>query len=71
MRIIVDPAKCCGFGACVMTAEDLFDLDVGTNLAVPLVEVVPPEAAARLEAAMQECPTAAISVSTDPAVASG
>lgn len=67
MRIEVDQAKCCGFGACIIAAPDLFDLSEETNLAFSLVEVVPDAARSQLEAAIAECPTAAITArAVDP-----
>ncbi|PSK99947.1 ferredoxin [Murinocardiopsis flavida] len=60
MKVTVDGQKCCGAGACVMTAPEVFDQrdDDGT---VVLLDARPP---ADLHAAVREaadmCPTGAI-----------
>ncbi|WP_437597578.1 ferredoxin [Sorangium sp. So ce590] len=61
MRVIVDPAKCCGAGQCVMLAPKVFEQqDDGI---VVLLDEAPPKA---LHTAVREaasvCPGAAIRV---------
>jgi ferredoxin len=61
VEITVDPDTCCGYGDCVLTAPELFDLG-GDGVAVLLVEEVREDQRADVEAAAASCPVAAIVV---------
>jgi ferredoxin len=60
MRVEVDLSRCQGYGNCVSTAPDIFDLsDAGTVLVIKQPEL-DDEAATR--AAANLCPVSAISI---------
>ncbi|MBB5783574.1 ferredoxin [Nonomuraea jabiensis] len=65
MKIVVDEAKCCGAGQCVLIAPDVFDQNEDDGIVI-LLEAEP---AAHLHAAVREaaavCPAAAIQVDED------
>ncbi|MFI6741021.1 ferredoxin [Nonomuraea sp. NPDC050451] len=65
MKIIVDEAKCCGAGQCVLIAPDVFDQNEDDGIVI-LLEAEP---AADQHAAVREaaavCPAAAIQVDED------
>ncbi|MGW0202908.1 ferredoxin [Nonomuraea sp. NPDC003201] len=65
MKIIVDEAKCCGAGQCVLIAPDVFDQNEDDGIVI-LLEAEP---AADRHAAVREaaavCPAAAIRVDED------
>ncbi|MEU6788400.1 ferredoxin [Nonomuraea angiospora] len=65
MKIIVDEAKCCGAGQCVLIAPDVFDQNEDDGIVI-LLEAEP---AADRHAAVREaaavCPAAAIQVDED------
>ncbi|MEW1847712.1 ferredoxin [Nonomuraea angiospora] len=65
MKIIVDEAKCCGAGQCVLIAPDVFDQNEDDGIVI-LLEAKP---AADRHAAVREaaavCPAAAIQVDED------
>ncbi|MBX6382351.1 MAG: ferredoxin [Microbispora sp.] len=65
MKVIVDEAKCCGAGQCVLTAPEVFDQREEDGVVV-LLQPAPAEdlhAAVREAAAM--CPGAAIRLDED------
>jgi ferredoxin len=66
MRVIVDQARCCGAGQCVLLAPEVFDQRDEDGI-VLLRDAVPPE---RLRAIVREaasvCPSGAIRLSDDP-----
>jgi ferredoxin len=62
VRIVVEPGACCGHEACVEICPEVFALDASTGL-VELVSAAPAAALrVRVEAAIEECPTDAISL---------
>jgi ferredoxin len=61
MKATVDPDKCCGYGDCVLTAPRLFDLG-DDGVAIVLIEDVPEDQRAELDAAAASCPVEAITV---------
>jgi ferredoxin len=62
MKVVADRSVCCGSGQCTLAAPTLFDQDEDTALVVVL-DVNPPEADRPLViAAIERCPTGAISV---------
>ncbi|MEV4021162.1 ferredoxin [Nonomuraea angiospora] len=65
MKIVVDEAKCCGAGQCVLIAPDVFDQNEDDGIVI-LLEAEP---AADRHAAVREaaavCPAAAIQVDED------
>jgi ferredoxin len=64
MRIVVDYDKCTGLGMCEAEAPDLFEVQDDGSLTV-LIEK--PDASHRdeLEAAVESCPTEALSIVDD------
>jgi ferredoxin len=65
VKVRVDPDLCQGHGVCVQEAPTVFALDPGTNQ-VLLLDERPDEALrAAVEAAVQYCPTRALSVEDD------
>lgn len=62
MKIEIDHAVCQGYANCVMEAEDLFDLDEASGLAVALVAEVPDEGKADAIRAAGSCPVRAIAL---------
>lgn len=58
MRIVVDARRCIGAAACVMVADDLFDLNEGGVVTLLRQPDVASEARAR--EAVNSCPTGAI-----------
>jgi len=64
MRIVVDRDKCTGLGMCEAEAPDLFEVqDDGTLLV--LIEKPDEDKRAELEAAVESCPTEALSIVED------
>ena len=61
MKIKVNQEACIGCGACVASAEDLFDFNED-GISQPKVEEVPEEKKAEAQDAVDTCPTGAISV---------
>ncbi|SFF39312.1 ferredoxin [Actinacidiphila alni] len=63
MRVTVDPGRCDGYGNCVMTVPDVFDLD-DEGRAVVVEDEVEPGRADVLRAVVA-CPYTAISTHED------
>ena len=61
MKIKVNQEACIGCGACVATAEDLFDFNED-GLSKAKVETVPEDKKAQAEEVVNTCPTGAISL---------
>ena len=64
MRIVVDLDKCTGLGMCEAEAPDLFEVQDDGSLLV-LIEKPDEERRAELEAAVEACPTEALSIEED------
>jgi ferredoxin len=64
MRIVVDPDKCTGLGMCEAEAPDLFEVDDEGSLTI-LNDTPTEEQRAAAEAAVDACPTEALSVELD------
>lgn len=64
MRIVVDRDKCTGLGMCEAEAPDLFEIDDEGTLVV-LDERPAEERRAALRAAVEACPTEALSIAED------
>lgn len=62
MRVKVDEAKCCGAGACVTHAPNVFDQREDDGVVILLVAQPPPEEAAAVRKAAQLCPALAITI---------
>lgn len=63
MRIVVDYAKCTGLGMCEAEAPDLFEVQADGSLLV-FHENPPDEHLAAAQAAVDACPTEALSLVT-------
>ena len=64
MRIVVDRDKCTGLGMCEAEAPDLFEVKDDGTLQV-LMERPSEDLRAELEAAVESCPTEALSIVED------
>jgi len=64
MRIVVDYAKCTGLGMCEAEAPDMFEVQDDGSLIV-LNETPSEEQRAEAEAAVESCPTDALSIVED------
>ena len=62
MKIDIDLSVCQGYANCIMEAEDIFDLDEETGLAVLVMTEVPEERLAEVQRAAASCPVRAIRV---------
>jgi ferredoxin len=63
MKIMIDEARCCGAGQCVLIAPEVFDQRDDDGIVV-LLDVEPPEAQyAAVREAASVCPAAAIELS--------
>ena len=60
MKAKVDKDLCCGCGPCEETCPEVFKVD--GDIAVVLVDVVPPSAEESCKKAQENCPTEAISI---------
>ncbi len=60
MKAKVDETLCCACGPCEEICPQVFK--IGPEVAVVIVDVVPPEAEAACREAMENCPTSAISI---------
>ena len=61
MKVVVDPGLCDLHGLCVETAPDVFE--IGDDGLLHVLNETPPESVrARVDKAVRECPTGAISV---------
>lgn len=65
IRISTDLTRCQGYGICVSTAPNVFDID-DSGLVVVLEDTVPDEQSSLVTQAALGCPTSAITVT--PAV---
>ncbi len=61
MKVVVDPNICMGCGICESTAPQVFQLN-DDNVAIVLVDVVPPDLEADVRQAVDDCPEQAISI---------
>lgn len=61
MRASVDPERCAGHGACVITCPDVFVL-TGDGHSEAIAEEVPEGLAALVQRAASQCPEHAITV---------
>jgi len=64
MRIVVDYDKCTGLGMCEAEAPDLFEVQDDGSLLV-LIENPGEDQRAAAEAAVESCPTEALSIVED------
>jgi ferredoxin len=64
MRIVIDHKKCTGLGMCEAEAPDLFEVQEDGSLLV-LIEMPGQDKRAELEAAVESCPTEALSIVED------
>jgi ferredoxin len=64
MRIVVDYNKCTGLGMCEAEAPELFEVQDDGSLLV-LQEKPDADRRAELEAAVESCPTEALSIAED------
>ncbi|CAL9351413.1 Ferredoxin-2 [Streptomyces sp. enrichment culture] len=62
MRLTVDQDKCCGAGACVLTAPEVFDQRDEDGIVTLLTPEPAPEHHAAAREAAAVCPAAAIRV---------
>ncbi|MGD6741116.1 ferredoxin [Streptomyces sp. BH106] len=63
MNLTVDQDKCCGAGACVLSAPEVFDQRDEDGIVTLLTPAPDPEHHAAVREAAAMCPTAAIGVS--------
>ena len=61
MKVIVDLSNCDLHGLCVEAAPEVFEIDDKGVLQV-LIEVPPEDLRAKVEKAVRECPTGAITI---------
>lgn len=61
MKVSVDSDVCAGHGACVDICPEVFEIGA-EGYSVVIVDDVAPELVARVERAVEECPTGAIEV---------
>jgi ferredoxin len=61
VKVIVDLSNCDLHGLCVEAAPELFEIDDNGVLKV-LIEAPPEELRAKVEKAVRECPTGAITI---------
>jgi len=61
MKVVVDLSLCDLHGLCVETAPEVFE--IGDDGALRILDVTPPEGLrAKVDKAVRECPTGAISI---------
>lgn len=65
MKVHVNMEVCAGFGACLGLAPEVFELH-DDGYAIVRVSEVPPELEDEVRAAVNQCPSNAISISDDP-----
>jgi ferredoxin len=65
MKVRVDAGVCAGFGVCVGLCPEIFELH-DDGYAVVRVDEVPKELEDVVRAAVNQCPSRAISLSEDP-----
>jgi ferredoxin len=63
--VTADREACMGSGMCVRAAPEVFDQDPVDGQVVVLVAEVAPEAADRVQEAVDQCPVAALSLVRD------
>jgi len=63
MKVIVDPKLCIGCGACVVIANDVFDLDQQKGVAVVVKQ--PTDNNNTINDAVESCPVSAIKISEE------
>jgi ferredoxin len=63
LLVELDEGLCNGFGNCVVSAPDVFDLDPATNLAVVKISPVPADLADAALEAEADCPVRALRLS--------
>ena len=61
MRIVLDTKRCIGAAACVMAADQIFDIDDEEGV-VKLIRQPRPDEAKQVRAAATACPTGAIEI---------
>ena len=61
MKVVVDLSNCDLHGLCVEAAPEVFEIDDNGVLKV-LIEAPPPELRAKVDKAVRECPTGAITI---------
>lgn len=64
LRVDIDETLCNGYGNCVVAAPDVFDLDVGTNIAVVQPGHPVDGDGPALREAAADCPVRAIALRT-------
>ncbi|MBF6467094.1 ferredoxin [Nocardia beijingensis] len=62
MELRMDRERCIGAGMCVLTAPEVFDQDTEDGRVAPLDATPAPERAAAVRAAVQVCPSGAITI---------
>lgn len=60
MRVVIEQARCCGAGQCVLAAPDVFDQREDDGIVILLQENPPEELRAAVMQAIKVCPTLAI-----------
>lgn len=65
MRITVDLDTCQGYVCCVVAAPQVFDVDDDSGLALLKDDSPPEELRAKVEQAVRDCPTKAITLHED------
>jgi len=62
MKLIVDESRCSGYGCCVLTAPELFELDAVKDMARVINPHLLDELRSNAEAAVRSCPVKAITI---------
>ncbi|MBS7700464.1 MAG: ferredoxin [Chelatococcus sp.] len=60
MRVLIEQARCCGAGQCVLAAPDIFDQREEDGIVILLQENPPEESRADVLQAIKVCPALAI-----------
>jgi ferredoxin len=66
VKVTVDPKLCQGYGNCIKTAPEVFELDDATGLSRVILPDPPPELHAAVAEAVRTCPMQAIEADADP-----
>ncbi|MER1968031.1 ferredoxin [Castellaniella sp. GW247-6E4] len=65
MKVLADLNKCMGYGNCVATAPNIYQLDSNGKVKVIKPTIKSPDDIALAQAAIRNCPTSALSISED------
>ena len=60
LRVIVDADECLGYAICTLDAPSIFEMDDEADVARVIVDLVPADQKALVDAAIKSCPVNAI-----------